>query len=236
MACQGYHKCLLDDEETEDLDKRVSQLMDRALHSPEDFKMLSQDVKNTVCLRHRVVSKATQSADDTGDDHSSEDENEEYITSVETLLCHENAVPNCLEEPDPWPGSSTLPGLKAADWQRFQRQDATIKRVMYLMESGTTLSGMEKRHESCDVCLLWKERPRLKYIDRVLYRQVSNQVGQCHNQLVIPEITRKGLWREYMTRQGTWDMKERWSWLVLGFIGQKWQQMLNRNLKPVNGV
>lgn len=185
------HECLPDDEESEDLDRRVGQLMDRASHSPEDFKMLSQDVKNIVCLRHQVASKATRSTDDTGDDHSSDDEEDGYIPLVETLLCDENAVPDSLEEPDPWPGSSTLPGLRAADWQRFQREDATIKRVIDLMESGTTLSSTEKRHESRDVCLLWKERPRLIFIDKVLYRQVSNQVGQCHYQLVIPESHRE---------------------------------------------
>ena len=95
-----------------------------------------------------------------------------------------------LEEPETWPGSSTLPGLTPVDWQRFQRDDVTIRHVIDLMESSTTLSSVEKHQMSRDVRLFWRERPRLTFIDMVLYRQVYNQSGKRHYQLVIPESHR----------------------------------------------
>lgn len=185
------HDCLLDDEESEELHRRVSNLMDRAAHSPVSFETLSQDVKNVICQWHHVVRAAMQPTDMTEvEQNSHEDEDDEHIPSVEMLLCDETTVPSSLEEPEPWSGSSTLPGLTPADWQRFQRDDVTIRHVIDLMESSTTLSSVEKHQISRDVCLLWRERPRLTFIDKVLYRQVCNQSGKRHYQLVIFESHR----------------------------------------------
>lgn len=75
---------------------------------------------------------------------SDEDGVAEHVSSVETLLCDETAVPSSLEEPEPWPGSFALPGLTSADWQKLQREDETIRRIIEFMESGTTISSKEK--------------------------------------------------------------------------------------------
>lgn len=172
------HEDTQDDEEDEDLEKRVSSLMDRAVHSPDDFKTQSQVVRNVMCLQCHMANAATRSTDDT-------DVEEEHIALVETLLWEANVVPDILEEPNSLPVSSTLSGLTAVDWQRFQRDDATIKCVINPMESGTMLSGSEKCCESHEVCLLWT------FVDKLLYQQVYNQAGQSYNQLVIPESHRE---------------------------------------------
>lgn len=48
------------------------------------------------------------------------------IPAVETLLCDESAVPDDLEDPVPGPGHSALPEMSMEDWHRLQREDAAL--------------------------------------------------------------------------------------------------------------
>lgn len=118
----------------------------------------------TICLRQQVQCLKNSVQPENSD--GVEEDPGEVTPLVETLLCDEDD----LEDPD---------------WQ-IQREDVTISHVIEQMESNVTLSHSDRCQETQEVCLFWRERPRLSLIDQLLYRQVYNQHSQQYHQLVIP--------------------------------------------------
>lgn len=171
-----------EDEESVELDRKISSLMDCARLSPEEFNVLDGEAVGTLCMRHGIKVLAISG-------ESAEDEYE--IPAIETLLCSEGAVPDDLEEPLPWPGQPTLPGMSTEDWQQLQREDGDLARVKDILTRDLDSDTIDKRREQPEVMLLLRERSKLILIDGVLYRKVLNQRGEAFHQLVVPSSLRE---------------------------------------------
>lgn len=171
-----------EDEESVDLDKKISNLMDRVSLSPEEFNVLDGEAISTLCMRHGVKVLAIS------------DENTEYdceIPAIETLLCSESAVPDNLDEPPQWPGQPTLPGMSLGDWQQLQREDENLARVKEILTCEMDSDTMDKRLEQPEVALLLRERSKLVFVDGVLYRKTFNQRDEVFLQIVMPSCLRE---------------------------------------------
>lgn len=171
-----------EDEESEQLDQKISALMDSASLSPEEFHVLDKEAVDTLCMRHCVKVFAV----------SEESAEEEYeIPAIETLLCSDDAVPDDLVEPLHWPGQPVLPGMSAEDWQTVQQEDDNLARLKDILTSNLDSDTIDKRLEQPEVALFLRERGKLVLVDGVLYRKIFNQRGEAFNQLVIPSCLRE---------------------------------------------
>lgn len=171
-----------EDEESQEMDRRISSMMDRARLSTEDFNFLDEETVHTLCMRHGVYIHTVP---------QNEQESDNGIPAVETLLCDESAVPDDLEDPLPGPGHSALPEMSMEDWHRLQREDATLWRVIQILEVDPDAETVDKKSEEPEVALLLRERTKLLLVDGVLFRKVLNQRGEAFNQLVIPSSHRE---------------------------------------------
>lgn len=175
-----------EDEESEMLDSKITSLLDRATHSPEQFRFLDADILKTICLRHNAIGQQNTAVSEEEQEMSGLE-----ISAVETLLCDEDAIPWGLEDPEPWPGRPVLPSMSQYEWRQLQRQDVNLARMIAFMEMGVESDSIDRKQESLEVRLLLKERPKLKLINEVLYRQTFNHRGEKFNQLVIPSSHRE---------------------------------------------
>lgn len=83
-------------------------MLDCASLSPDEFKVLDGETVNTLCMRHGVNIHAVSQEDEQDADNG--------IPAVETLLCDNSAVPDDLEDAVPVPGHSALPEMSMKDW------------------------------------------------------------------------------------------------------------------------
>lgn len=171
-----------EDEESVDLDQKITSLMDCASLSPEEFNVLDGEAVSSLCMCHGVKVLAIS------------DESIEYgceIPAIETLLCGESAVPDDLEELLQWPGQPTLPGMSIGDWQQLQREDENLARVKEILTHDLDSDTVDKRLGQPEVALLLKERSKLVFVDDVLYHKIFNQRGEAFLQLVMPSCLRE---------------------------------------------
>ena len=111
------------------------------------------------------------------------------IPGVETLLFNESAVPDCLE--DPRPGHSSFPEMSMENWHQLQREDVALAQVINILETESDPETLDKRSEEPEVALLLRERSKLLLVDGVLHRKVLNQRGEAFHQLVMPNSHRE---------------------------------------------
>lgn len=176
------HDPTQDDEESQEMDQRISGMLDRASLSPDEFKVLNGETVNTLCICHGVNVHAV--SQDEQDANSG-------IPAVEMLLCDESAVPDDFEDPVPGPGRSSLPEMSMEDWHQLQREDVALARVINILETESDTETLDKRSEEPEVALLLREKPKLLLVDGVLHRKVLNQRGEAFHQLVMPRSHRE---------------------------------------------
>lgn len=170
-----------DDEESQEIDQRISSMLDRVSSSSDEFKFLNKETFTTLCMRHGVRVHAVSQV------QQQEDDNE--VPAVETLLCDESAVPDELE--DPVFGHSSLPAMSLEDWHELQREDVALAQVIAILENDSDIETVDRRSEDPEVALLFRERSKLLLVDGVLHRKVLNQRGEAFHQLVIPHSSRE---------------------------------------------
>ncbi|XP_051793644.1 uncharacterized protein LOC127530562 [Acanthochromis polyacanthus] len=171
-----------EDEESVELDKKISSLMDCASLSSEQFHVFEGEAVDTLCMCHGVKVLAIS-------DESTEDNCE--IPAIETILCSESAVPDNLDEPPQWPGHPTLPGMSTFDWQQLQREDENLARVKEILICDLDSDTIDKQLEQPEVVLFLRERSKLVLVDDVLYRKIFNQRGEAFLQIVVPSCLRE---------------------------------------------
>ncbi|KAL6459678.1 hypothetical protein MHYP_G00314370 [Metynnis hypsauchen] len=173
-----------DDADSEELKQRVSNLIDRVRQSLEEFSVLGAGAMAAVCMRHDV-----QLLMNTVDEEVLEGGSE--IAAVETLLCDEGAVPEDLVEPEPWPGQPSLPSMTPGDWYHLQRADASLYRMIEILENESNKETLDSSNELPEVRLLLRENSKLLLKEGVLYRKIKKLQGEIFHQLVIPQSQRE---------------------------------------------
>ncbi|KAL7824273.1 hypothetical protein SRHO_G00342580 [Serrasalmus rhombeus] len=172
-----------EDADSEEFKQRVSNLINRTWQSSDEFNVLEAGAVGAVCMRHDVrllmntVDEETQ-------------ENGSEVPAVETLLCNEDAVPENLDEPEPWPGQPSLPSMTQRDWHDLQRADASLARMIEIMERGVIKETLDVGKEVAEVRLLLREHSKLVLKEGVLYRKIKRPGGETFYQLVIPQSHR----------------------------------------------
>ncbi|KAL6461075.1 hypothetical protein MHYP_G00310410 [Metynnis hypsauchen] len=159
-------------------------LIDRVRQSPEEFSVLGAGAMAAVCMRHDV-----QLLMNTVDEEVLEGGSE--IAAVETLLCDEGAVPEDLVEPEPWPGQPSLPSMTPGDWYHLQRADASLYRMIEILENESNKETLDSSNELPEVRLLLRENSKLLLKEGVLYRKIKKLQGEIFHQLVIPQSQRE---------------------------------------------
>lgn len=171
-----------DDEESVELDRRISSLMDRVSPSHEEFNVIDGEAIHSLCMRHGVKVLVIS-------DENTEQDCE--IPAIETLLCNDSAVPDNLDEPPQWPGQPTLPGMSAGDWQQLQWEDESLARVIQILTYELDSDTVDKCLEHPEVVSLLRERSKLVLVDRILYRKILSQKGEEFLQIVVPNCLRE---------------------------------------------
>lgn len=172
-----------EDDESQELDRRVADLLDRASHSPEEFRVLGGDMVNSFCIQHGTGVRTEEQDEDVA------------VAAVETLLSDEGAVPDDFADPVLWPGNAVLPGMNMEDWYTIQREDATLARVICIVEAGIKTEALKNSSEEPEVALLLRESSKLMLIEGVLHRKVLSQKGETFHQLVMPSSHRERAFR-----------------------------------------
>lgn len=76
-----------DDDESQEMDQRISSMLNHISLSPNEFKDLNEETFHTLCMRHSVRVQA---------DCQDAKESDAGLPAVETLLCNESGVPDEL--------------------------------------------------------------------------------------------------------------------------------------------
>uniref|UniRef100_A0A3B3HM86 Gypsy retrotransposon integrase-like protein 1 n=1 Tax=Oryzias latipes TaxID=8090 RepID=A0A3B3HM86_ORYLA len=112
---------------------------------------------------------------------------ENCITLVESLSMSITAIPNSYVD-ESHQGLPVVPSMSPIDLREKQREDPSIREVIYQLETGEKISPTV-RQELPDIPLLLREWNRLELKDNILYRR--RQDGEhILFQLVLPEELR----------------------------------------------
>ena len=104
---------------------------------------------------------------------------------VEALSLSALAVPDALEQPVCSLNQIHTP-VSPEDWVRYQNEDPDVREIKKVIGSGNT----RVQEPSIEMKVYLREKNRLKIINNVLYRNITDEKGLEWRQLVIPKSHR----------------------------------------------
>ena len=109
---------------------------------------------------------------------------------VECLATSTNAVPDSLDLPSSIPGQAPLETIDKEEWHELQGNDPEIKKIIELLHDGKKPSTKKVAGASPELKIYLREFTKLRVIDGVLFRWVTDEKGMAWQQLVLPRSHR----------------------------------------------
>ena len=111
-------------------------------------------------------------------------------TCVEGLPASEFAIPDSLETPPLLAGQFNMASVGTYDWTSIQESDDEIKTIKQLVHDKKHPSKAEVKAANPELKIYFRELDRLRLINGVLYRHITDDKGLNWQQLVVPRSHR----------------------------------------------
>ena len=170
---------LVDDESLE-VEKKISQLRDRIIHPTEDG-VCSREVFRAICQRHSINVLANSATT-----NSPNDDDEPAL--IESLTDSPQAIPSDFATP--LSTQTALSRMSHDDWRQLQIEDDNVRIVIECFQSGENPRGVQRAELPREAQLLLRHWDKLKLDDGVLYRKSITSNGRNISQLVVPKSHR----------------------------------------------
>lgn len=108
---------------------------------------------------------------------------------AEFLALKASSVPESLV----CPGYETIPGMTHDDWYRAQREDSSLRRIIYFVELGQNPNFRQNKLDPLKVKLLLREWNQLELQDGVLYRKWAYPWGCASPDSSASTVKRKSI-------------------------------------------
>ena len=113
------------------------------------------------------------------------------IPYIETLTTTGDGVPFSLEHPVAGANQMSVPNITTAEWQRLQSADPDINYIMKCVKEKRKPDNHEFRYLSRGAKLYVRNLDKLKLVDGVLHRFITDERGFDRQQLVLPPSHRE---------------------------------------------
>ena len=156
----------------------------KAFDTNPDSTHMTTSAVNAIAKSHGVVHNDSLQPDLLS--HNSRTDSSSFfqpITCVEMLTTNASAVPSSLEQPNE---ESSMTGITKREWRQFQSADQDINFIINCLRNDRVPDRREFARLTRGSKVYVRNIERLKLVDGILYRFVTDDKGLDWQQLVIP--------------------------------------------------